>query len=205
MELIKFLRHIRHLKDNYKLMWIDIITQSVNNNKISIHEIMSKYKMSRTNVYSVFNKNNKPIIVNNYVLNIEIERGFIIIKKSKQENEVELTTKNKSIVEYVLNMLNQTTGKNYKISNQSYRNAIVARINEGYNSDDFEKVIYIKSLEWIGTDNEKHLRPQTIFGNKMDGYLNQPIPKSNRNQNKLEKINSAIQNAKNFDWQNLKK
>ena len=36
----------------------------------------------------------------------------------------------------------------------------------------------------------------------MEGYVNAPIPTSKTNQNKLEKINEAINTAKQFDWEN---
>ena len=34
-----------------------------------------------------------------------------------------------------------------------------------------------KSEEWLGTDREKYLRPDTLFGSKFESYLNQKINK----------------------------
>ena len=34
------------------------------------------------------------------------------------------------------------------------------------------KVIDIKTIDWKGTDYEKYLRPETLFGNKFESYLN---------------------------------
>ena len=34
-------------------------------------------------------------------------------------------------------------------------------------------VIDTKAKEWMGTDMEKYLRPETLFGSKFENYLNQ--------------------------------
>ena len=42
--------------------------------------------------------------------------------------------------------------------------------------DDFKSVIDKKSKEWLGTNMERYLRPDTLFGTKFESYLNQNIP-----------------------------
>lgn len=73
------------------------------------------------------------------------------------------------IVEY----LNQCTGKRYRPNTRQTKSKIQARLNDGYTLDDFKRVIDIKSAEWMGTDMEKYLRPETLFGPKFEAYLNQ--------------------------------
>lgn len=75
----------------------------------------------------------------------------------------------KKIIEY----LNSKTGRQFNFKGQANRRLIKARFNEGYTEDDFYQVIDIKTDEWLNTDMEKYLRPNTLFGNKFDGYLNQ--------------------------------
>ena len=53
----------------------------------------------------------------------------------------------------------------------------MARLNEGYSLDDFKQVIEKKVNEWKGTEMEKYLRPETLFGTKFENYLNQKIAK----------------------------
>ena len=69
--------------------------------------------------------------------------------------------------------MNQVTGKNYRHVPKNI-NLVKARYNEGFLLEDFKKVIDIKFAEW-GKDTEmnKYLRPETLFGTKFDGYLNQ--------------------------------
>ncbi|WP_105995747.1 conserved phage C-terminal domain-containing protein [Staphylococcus agnetis] len=73
----------------------------------------------------------------------------------------------------VIDYLNQQTGKQYKSTTKKNQTVIRARSDEGFNLDDFKKVIDNKVSEWKGTDMEKYLRPETLFGTKFEGYLNQ--------------------------------
>ena len=77
-----------------------------------------------------------------------------------------------SIYSQVLGYLNQKTGAKFKPV-ESNKKHIRARVNEGYLMPDFQVVIDKKVSEWTGTDQQKYLRPETLFGPKFDGYLNQ--------------------------------
>lgn len=70
--------------------------------------------------------------------------------------------------------LNQVTESNYKYVDKNTI-PINARFNEGYTLDDFKIVIDKKVAEWKNGDMAKYLRPETLFGTKFDGYLNQKI------------------------------
>ncbi|MTV23035.1 conserved phage C-terminal domain-containing protein [Staphylococcus delphini] len=73
----------------------------------------------------------------------------------------------------VIDYLNQQTGKQYKSTTKKNQTVIRARTDEGFTPDDFKRVIDNKVSEWKGTDMEKYLRPETLFGTKFEGYLNQ--------------------------------
>lgn len=77
----------------------------------------------------------------------------------------------------IINYLNQKTGKGYKHTTNKTQECIHARWNEGFRLDDFKTVIDIKVAEWKGTERDKFLRPETLFGPKFEGYLNQKPPK----------------------------
>lgn len=78
----------------------------------------------------------------------------------------------KEIVDY----LNLVTGKNYKYKSNKTVDCIKARMNEGFVVDDFKKVIDIKTKQWLNDPKwNKFLRPETLFGNKFEGYLNEQI------------------------------
>lgn len=85
-------------------------------------------------------------------------------------------TKENIPYKWIINYLNETLGKRYNHKTKKYRKLIRARWNEGFRIEDFKKVVDIKKKEWLGNiEMEKYLRPQTLFNNKMDWYLNQAI------------------------------
>jgi len=81
---------------------------------------------------------------------------------------------NKEIIKDIVDYLNKKTDKSFKASTKKTVTCIMARFNEGYTEfDDFKKVVDVKVSKWLGTDNEMYLRPETLFGNKFEGYLNE--------------------------------
>lgn len=76
----------------------------------------------------------------------------------------------KTIVSY----LNDKTGKHYLPTSNKTKELIHARMAEGFKVDDFKKVIDTKEADW-GDDSKmaKYLRPETLFGTKFEGYLNE--------------------------------
>lgn len=75
------------------------------------------------------------------------------------------------------------TGKNFKSNSKKTKSLINSRIKEGFKVEDFKKVIDIKTSEWLNDKQmAQYLRPETLFGNKFEGYLNQ-------NPKKLERTN----------------
>lgn len=76
----------------------------------------------------------------------------------------------KEIIAY----LNNKTGRDYKPAAAKNKKPIHARWKEGYRLQDFKKVIDNKCFSW-GNDPKmsQYLRPETIFGPKFDGYLNE--------------------------------
>jgi uncharacterized phage protein (TIGR02220 family) len=75
----------------------------------------------------------------------------------------------KEIIDY----LNSKTGKKYRDNVQKNKSLIKARWSEGYQLEDFKQVIDNMVKDWSGTKYAKYLRPETLFGTKFDGYLNQ--------------------------------
>lgn len=78
----------------------------------------------------------------------------------------------------VVTHLNAKANTKYRHTTPRTRSVIKARLNEGFTLDDFKAVIDKKCAEWIGTEFEQYLRPETLFGTKFESYLNgKVIPK----------------------------
>ena len=76
---------------------------------------------------------------------------------------------------YIVDYLNQKAGTNYKATTKKTKACIHARLEEGFTQDDFITVIDKKCDDWLGTEWEKFLRPETLFGTKFESYLNAKV------------------------------
>lgn len=85
------------------------------------------------------------------------------------------------IYKYIVEYLNEKAGTKYKPSTAKTKKAIHARLAEGFTLDDFKTVIDKKCTEWMGTEWERYLRPETLFGTKFEGYLNTTIRRGSNN------------------------
>ena len=115
----------------------------------------------------------------------------VAVSEEDKEKDID-----KDIYINIISYLNQKAGTNYKPSSKKTKTCIHARLSEGFTLDDFKTVIDKKCAEWIGTDFETYLRPETLFGTKFEGYLNakarkQPVNKGvpqGSNQDDLDDI-----------------
>ena len=58
-----------------------------------------------------------------------------------------------------------------RLTDKRSQNLIVKRLKEGYTVDDLKRVINRKCREWSGTQYEKYLRPDILFGEKFESFL----------------------------------
>lgn len=84
--------------------------------------------------------------------------------------------------EEIVDHLNQRAGTHYKSTTANTRKLIKARLKEGFTVDEIKLVIDKKCAEWLNNPSmREYLRPETLFGNKFEGYLNaNATPQSNR-------------------------
>ena len=90
-------------------------------------------------------------------------------------NSLDDTENNKynTEIKEIIDYLNTKASTKYKYSSEKTKKHIRARLEDGFSIEDFKAVIDKKCSEWIGTEWEKFLRPETLFGSKFEGYLNQ--------------------------------
>ena len=78
------------------------------------------------------------------------------------------------MVSRVVDYLNRSCRTEFKPATAATSRLIIARENEGFGFDDFRAVIDAKKAEWLSDPKmNQYLRPQTLFGPKFEGYLNQ--------------------------------
>lgn len=95
------------------------------------------------------------------------------IEKEKDieiDNIYSLAKTAQDVIEY----LNQAAGTHYLSSTAKTKKLIQARLNEKFTLEDFHTVIDKKVKAWKNDPKMcKYLRPETLFGNKFEGYLNE--------------------------------
>lgn len=126
---------------------------------------VNDYK-NAVNVY-----NNSINVDNNEQSKVKESKG----KESKGKESIKKET-NHALADasaVIIDFLNMMAGTAYKPSTAKTKRLINARLNEGFTIDDFKTVITKKCDEWLHSDMEKYLRPETLFGTKFEGYLNQ--------------------------------
>lgn len=121
-------------------------------------------------------------------------------KEEEQEQEEEQSNnKNNQNYKYIIDYLNKKTSKNFKSTSKKTKTLINARINEGFSVEDFKTVINNKTTEWLNDKKmEQYLRPETLFGNKFESYLNQNSKKQETSEN-IETVDEYIEMSRRFE------
>lgn len=106
----------------------------------------------------------------------------------EEDKEIEKRNKNKEIETYrekddlqckeIIEHLNNVTGCEYRTDSKNTINLIKQHIKEGYKKEDFISVINKKYKEWKDTEREKYVRPETLFGDKFEAFVNQKEKRS---------------------------
>jgi len=85
--------------------------------------------------------------------------------------------KDKIPYQEIISILNNITGRRFSVTDSNKR-FIKARWHEGKRLEDFERVTRTKHAQWKDDPAMAvYLRPETLFGTKMDSYNNEPEPK----------------------------
>ena len=121
-----------------------------------------------------------------YIKKKEINKGSI----SKEEKE--------PIYKEIVDDLNSILDTSYRCNSQKTRSMIKARLNEGFTLEQFKIVHRKKAAEW-GSDEKmvKFLRPETLYGNKFESYLNQKDKFTPRKARpKIEKLEQPTEESR---------
>jgi uncharacterized phage protein (TIGR02220 family) len=135
-----------------------------------------------------------------------LKDGSLIISENKrakkQYSEEVIDTANK-VLDYLNDRANTTFTKS-----KANMEVVSARLKDGYSLIDFKRVIDKKCNQWLNTEQQKYLRPITLFSNKFENYLNESetiITNDNRKPSNIEKIRFASDKAKGYINQLLSK
>lgn len=170
-----------------------------------IREIKSKTKENCKGIESKLKESNKEIKNEQFQQFSDFKESNKEIKRESKEsckeikgkikgNPINDKDKDKEIYRLVIEKLNELAGTNFRINTKKTIDLIKARLNDKFELEDFYKVIEIKVKNWKGTQFEKFLRPETLFGNKFEGYLNE-----NNEADKKVETKSTNKKETNYD------
>lgn len=122
-------------------------------------------------------------------LSIPFDRNVEPIPDNKPDNkpDIYVMSGNQKFneAEDVLKYLNEKSGKRFTAVKANLKH-INARLKEKYSIEDLKCVIDSKVKEWKESDMNQYLRPQTLFSEKFDAYL------QNAREDKTEKENCYV-------------
>lgn len=207
MEFISFIKELRKKGKIYYDVWIYILFELEEKKSYSINR---RLDISKTQYYRIISfgiQKWEELIPN---MKLDISRGKLSVnikdttKKIKTEKHINPNKKEKEVekidmnqvYESIISYLNSKANTKYQFTTNSYRTFINARIKSGATLEDFYNVIDNKCNEWMGTDFEKFLRPETLFSNKFETYLNQKI----NNRTNQEKLYDKVSEATKLGW-----
>ena len=101
--------------------------------------------------------------------NVEVQ------KKTPKENTKEICIE-------CISYLNEKAGRAYKNTDSNIK-FLSARLKDGFTVDDIKRVIDLKVKQWIGTEYEKYLRPETLFNATKFASYEQEKPKQQKTTN----------------------
>ncbi len=117
-------------------------------------------------------------------------------KENDNDNDNEVSWYDSSTIREIVEYLNLKVGTNYKPTTKKTNDCIIARFNEGWNVEDFKKVIDNMCIKWLGDEKmQDYLRPETLFGNKFESYLNAKISNKGAKQHGTTEKNNTFGNV----------
>ena len=155
---------------------------------------MNSLELGNNEEYMLIDNSGQPT-VNQWSTQNRIEKNRKEKNRLEENREEEiLCLDSQDSIPYteIIEYLNMRTGHQYKASVNKNRTLIHARWMEGFRLEDFKEVIDKKAMEWIGSKMEQYLRPETLFGTKFEGYLNQPF---------IEREITTEDIAKSMSWE----
>ena len=137
------------------------------------HQTLDAYekKKERDRLYQQKRREAQKLMISTSEKSSDKSPDVVALEEDKEKEE----DKDINIYSSIISYLNEKANTNYRISSSKTKTLIKARLNEGFVEDDFKTVIDNKTSEWIHTDMEKYLRPETLFGTKFESYLNQKV------------------------------
>lgn len=139
-----------------------------------------KYRERKKLEIPMFEEQSDVSVTSRDAIDIDKELDIDIDIDIERDKDKEIKDKENIPFSKIVKYLNEKCFTKYRASSEKTKTLIKARWNEGFKVEDFQRVIDIKSTQWINDDKmSQYLRPETLFGTKFESYLNERVVKLN--------------------------
>ena len=184
---------------------IELIDNVITIPNWSKHQTLDAYekKKERDRIYQKEKRAKQKLLVKSSEKSSDNSVDVVALEEDKEKEEEREEDIN--IYIEIINYFNSKANTNYRVTNKKTKGLIKSRVSEGFTKEEFFKVIDIKSCEWMNTDMQKYLRPETLFGNKFESYLNQkditrkPPTGGNYTSNNSKRYKDDVGSSQNHD------
>ena len=177
---IKKLEDKKYIVIKYEKRGCEIVSREIRLTKLLIDDYQNRQSSIDENA-----KENNISIMNDIFNTTD---SIIEYKESIEEKEIKNKEKeNEENIDEIIEYLNLRANTHYRKETKTTKKYINALL-KNYTIEEIKEVIDKKCLEWLGTPYEKYLRPETLFGNKFEGYLNAKVNVS------INKVVSIVDN-----------
>ena len=154
-------------KDGAHIWWSSGIYHSLYKGSYSKQQMTSVVSLlHQWQSKSIFSENFADEVVQLYAIKYTITIPYLLnmnMNMNMNKRAAPETEEEKKTIDSILTDFNQVTGSKLKLTTKPYRSAVRARLQEGYGLEDFKHVHRVKTADWMGTDMEKHLNPDTLY------------------------------------------
>jgi uncharacterized phage protein (TIGR02220 family) len=169
-------KQLKQITDSETVLSKFVLADDGKYHNIKMHNCSLKRKQ-----YSESRSNNRKAKAENISKTYEKDMLNIsktYVKHMENGNENRNENRNEDIntneIREIIEDLNLVCSTEFKHTSDKTRKLIKARLNEKYTIEDFKKVHRNKFADWGNNpDMVKFLRPETLYGTKFEGYLNE--------------------------------
>ena len=183
---------------------IELIDNVITIPNWSKHQTLDAYekKKERDRIYQKEKREKQKLLVKSSEKSSDNSADVVVLEEDKEKEREEDIDIN--IYSEIIAYFNSKANTSYKSTTKKTQGLIKSRILEGFTKEDFFKVIDTKIHEWINSDMQKYLRPETLFGNKFESYLNQKaierkVPNGNYTSNNSKGFNNNVGSSQNHN------
>jgi uncharacterized phage protein (TIGR02220 family) len=169
---------------------IRLIIKKLCEKGVLIKGCYNKSSYDRTIWYALYDEKSIGVITQDHLVEIPNEFG----RNPKPIPDINTDVNSGiNIISRTIALLNEKSNSKYQPTRKSTVAVIKARLAEKFTETDLSLVVVSKSNQWLNDPKmSAFLRPETLFGNKFEGYLNEALRAAAKPKGTQESIQDKV-------------